>query len=158
VEGLVNQKLASSRYIARETAVSAAINAAISVGFFMLVFRGIDPVTVWGVGNYAFDFIPQSFAIGFMATLVPGLLCRRAIAANRFAETSSAVPSPASVGARAALNGIAALVVGAGLCALVLWIMGIDEIDRGTAFVAKVLYGAALGALVTRLTLRRMLA
>lgn len=151
----MNRSVASSRHIARETAVSTGINAAISVGFFVLVFGEVDSVPVWGMGNYAFDFLPQSFAIGLMATLVPGLLCRRAIAAGRFG--GNATPTPASVIVKAVLNALAALVLGAGLCALALWAAGVEEIDQVTAFVPKVLYGAVLGAIVTRLTLGRML-
>ena len=39
---------AKSKYIARETLVSALINGAISVGFFVLVFGGLDPIPLRG--------------------------------------------------------------------------------------------------------------
>ena len=51
-------------YIAREILLSALINGAISVAFFVGVFGGAVPVPLWGLGNYAFDLVPQSFAIG----------------------------------------------------------------------------------------------
>ena len=146
----------ASRYLARETLVSAAINAAISVGFFLLVFRGVEPVRVWGMGNYAFDFIPQSFAIGLMATLVPGLLCRKAVVAGRIAGSTESPVTSGTVIARAVRNAILAVIGGAGACALALWVTGADALSHSSAFVLKVLYGALLGALVTRLTLRSM--
>jgi hypothetical protein len=146
----------TSRYLARETLVSAAINAAISVGFFLLVFQRVDPVPVWGMGNYAFDFVPQSFAIGLMATLVPGLLCRKAIVEGRIAGSSASPVAPRVMAARAVRNAILAVLAGAGVCALLLWTAGAGALAHTPAFVLKVLYGAALGGLVTRITLRRM--
>jgi hypothetical protein len=155
VEGIT--ALEPSRFLARETLVSAAINAVISVGFFLLVFGGIDPVPVWGIGNYAFDFVPQSFAIGLMASLVPGLLCRKAMAAGRIAGVSASPGGPGTIVVRAVVNALLAVVVGAGLCALVLWATGVDAFAHTPAFVLKVVYGAVLGSLVTRLALGRMI-
>jgi hypothetical protein len=152
----VNTAIAPSSYLARETLVSAAINAVISVGFFLLVFGGVDPVPVWGMGNYAFDFVPQSFAIGLMAKLVPGLLCRKAIAQGRIEGVAETPAAPDSIVARAVLNAILAVVVGAGLCALVLWATGIEAISYTAALILKVLYGAVLGSLITHFALHRM--
>lgn len=149
-------RMETARYLARETLVSAAINAAISVGFFLLVFRGRDPIPVWGMGSYAFDFVPQSLAIGLMAVLVPGLMCRKAMIDGRVTGSSSAPPMPQVV-VRALLNAILAVILGAGACALVLWATGADALPNASAFVLKILYGAALGAVVTRIALRRML-
>jgi hypothetical protein len=147
-----------ARYVARETLVSAGINAFISVGFFLLVFRGVDPVPVWGVANFAFDFVPQSFAIGLMATLVPGLMCRTAIADGRLASSFTSPVTAGGVVARALRNAILAVLAGAGLCALLLWATGADTLAHTPAFALKVFYGALLGALVTRITLRSMMA
>jgi hypothetical protein len=154
----VTPTVAASNYLARETLVSAAINAAISVGFFLLIFGGVDPVPVWGAGNYAFDFVPQSFAVGLMATLVPGLLCRKAIAEARIAGVSARPAGAGSVVARAVFNAVLSVLAGAGLWALVLWATGVDALAHTPAFALKVLYGAALGAAVTQFALRRMLA
>ena len=154
--GLPGAPIEPSRYIAREMLVSAVINAVISVGFFLVVFGGIDPVPVWGAGNYAFDFVPQSFAIGLMATLVPGLLCRRALAQDRIAGVGAAQADRGSILIRAVVSAILGVVVGAGLCAIVLWTTGVDALSHTAAFVLKVVYGAALGSLVTRLAVQRM--
>lgn len=147
----------AERHIAREAALSAAINGAISIGFFLAVFGGLSQVAVWGLGNYAFDFLPQSFAIGFMAALVPGLMCRKAFAAGRLAPVSAAVPAPGGIIILALTSGMAAVILGAGLWVPILWAAGVDTIGSTAAFALKVLYGAALGALVTAVILRRML-
>jgi hypothetical protein len=60
-------------YIRRETAVSIAINVALSATFFIAVFGTGRDVPVWSVGGYVLDFAPQGFMIGLMATLVPRL-------------------------------------------------------------------------------------
>lgn len=139
--------------IARETIVSAIVNAVISVGFFLLVFGTTDPVKVWGRGGYAVDFVPQSLAIGFMAALVPPLVIRKTIDSNRFGGSATSAPAIGSILARALLSAAAALTISSSLCAAALWLSGVQAIAYWPAFAAKVLYGAALGAIVTRLTL-----
>jgi hypothetical protein len=150
------RSLELAAYAARETLVSAVINAALSVGFFLLVFGGVDPVPTWGIGNYAFDFVPQSFAIGLMATLVPGFLCRSALIAGRIPGGSPLAIGPGSIVTRALVNGFLAGSVGAGMCAAALWASGLDALASTTAFVLKFAYGALLGAFVTRSSLGRM--
>ena len=136
-----------SRYLLREALVSAAINALISVGFFVAFFRGVDPIPVWGTGGYALDFAPQSFAVALMSALVPGFLARRALAARTFGTCP--VPSPARVVLRALAWAVAGLAVGGGATALSLWLSGLETIPATPAFVLKIAYGAALGAIVT---------
>ncbi|WP_347304627.1 hypothetical protein V5740_13970 (plasmid) [Croceibacterium sp. TMG7-5b_MA50] len=142
----------------RETLVSAAINAAISVGFFLLVFGLSGPVPVRGVGAYAFDFAPQSLAIGIMATLVPALLLRAALRRGGVSGVATRGPTTRAIVLRALAQGIAAMVIGGGLCAALLWVAGVQQLPLLPAFAAKVAYGAALGAFITRRTLARMLA
>ena len=64
--------------LVRETAISMAINGVLSAVFYFAFFHGLAKVPVWGVGNYAFDFVPQSFMVALMGTLVPGLLTLKA--------------------------------------------------------------------------------
>jgi hypothetical protein len=144
-----------SRHLLREALLSAIINACISVGFFVAFFRGVDPIPVWGVGNYAADFMPQSFAVTLMSALVPGFLNRRALAAGRFSAHS--VPSTARVIASALAWAVGGLVIGSGGAALALWLSGADAIDATSAFVIKIGYGAALGAFVTYRAVARMI-
>jgi hypothetical protein len=143
-------------YAARETVVSALINAVISAAFFLAGYQGTALVPVWGAGGLAFDAVPQSFAIGFMATLVPGLMCRRALATGRIPGGTGTEPSIGWIFARAVLNGFVAAVAGTALWAAFLWLAGAETLAYAPAFVIKVAYGAALGALVTWTTLTRM--
>lgn len=147
---------AAARHIAREAAVSAAINGVLSLAFFHLAFGGLSAVTVWGAGGYALDFLPQSLAVGFMSALVPGLLFRQALAKGRVAY-ASVVPVPGVVVLRAVVWAVAALVAGSALAFATLWAAEVDTIDGSAALVVKMFYGAALGAFVTFASLRRMI-
>ena len=141
-------------YLTRETIVSAVINGAISVCFFLAVFGVADTVLVRGLGNFAFDFLQQSFAIGLMAALVPALFARRALALGRISGTT---PSVASVLRGAMMKGLLALLLGAAGAGAALLISNVEVIGWAAALTTKVLYGSALGGLVTALTLRQML-
>ena len=65
------------RLIARETAVSVAINSALNLGFTWLAFGGADEARVWGAGGLLFDLVPTCFMIGLMGSVVPSLINRR---------------------------------------------------------------------------------
>jgi hypothetical protein len=63
--------------IARETAISMAINSALNLGFSLLAFGSKAEVPVWGVGGLLFDLLPTSFMITLMGSVVPSLINRR---------------------------------------------------------------------------------
>lgn len=142
-------------YIARETIVSAAINGVIGALFFFGVFGAETHVMVGDWGGYAFDFLPQSGAVALMACIVPGMIARRAQQAGRF---GTAVESPVTAQwlLRAAL---AAVLPGSalGIAVALGWLAsGVATLDWPIALCIKIIYGAALGAWVTRRVLRRM--
>jgi hypothetical protein len=141
-------------YLAREAGVSAVINGLISVGFFVGTFGRIDPIPVWGTGNYAFDFVPQSFAVAFMSVLVPGFLARKAIGAGKLGDCLA--PRPGVIAARSLATALVALLVGAGAMALLLWFAGWRDLPAHPAFAFKIAYGAVLGAFITFRSVARM--
>ena len=144
------------RYVRSETAVSAGINASFSLLFVLLVFGVSGDVPVWGFGNFVFDFLPQSFAIGLMATLVPALLTRKAIAAGRV-DGSFHGARPGSVVRLALRNALLAAVTGTTVWAAAFFILGTEAIAFPAALSVKIGYGALLGAIVTRTLLTSML-
>ncbi|WP_321396787.1 hypothetical protein [Emcibacter sp.] len=154
----MSSSVTKAKYIRREIIASAIINSLFSAGFFLGIFGGHDQVTVWGVGNYAFDFLPQSFAIGLMASLVPGLLTHKAVGAGKISDFSGTRPTVSLIVQHAIRYAVIASLLGSGLCALMLWISGLELIAYHAAFMLKILYGVLLGALVTRLVLGRMIA
>lgn len=147
----------ADRYVRRETAVSAAINAALSAAFFVALFRGLDPVAFWGEDRLAVDFLPQSFAIGLMSALVPGLLSRRARSRGAVAGPEGTGLTVGSVVLFALGAALAATLVGAGMMMLV-QLSGAQAVPFAAALVAKVIYGAALALVVTPIAVRRAIA
>ena len=147
--------MTKSSYLLRESLVSAVINGLISVAFFLGTFSGIDPVPVWGLGNYAFDFIPQSFAVALMSALVPGFLARMALKSGKFG--SRPVPGTGTIVVRAFAWALGALAVGAGAAALILWLVAAVSIPWSPAFAIKIVYGALLGAVVTHRSVGRLI-
>ena len=144
-------------YVRRETVISVVINVALSAVFFLLVFGRTDPIPVWGLGKYAFDFVPQSFMIALMSAVVPGILAIRRRRAGLVERVESPPRLPRRLLPRALLVAVLAVLLGAGCIALVLFAARIDNISRIPALLFKLLYGGALAALVTPPTLRAAL-
>lgn len=140
-------------YLYRETAISVAINAVLSLIFFLLVFGTPASVRVAGAGGYGMDFVPQSLMIALMASLVPG-----AIAAAKLRRAGLAAAE-----ARAALlrRSLTTALLGAGVGAAIGWLLAlllpVAAIPLVPALFAKILYGALLAAIVTPIGLRRAL-
>lgn len=138
-----------SAYIRRETAVSIVINLVLSALFFMAVFGRSGSVPVWGVGSYVFDFGPQGFMIALMATLVPGLLARKARTSGKVVAMGGAARLPANIAVRAMFCGLLGAATGMAGSALVLAPWGVTHLDWLTALLAKLAFGGTLAAVVT---------
>lgn len=147
----------AGRYVRRETMISVVINVALSAVFFLLAFGRLDPVPVWGLGKYAFDFIPQSLMIALMSAVVPGILAIRRRKAGLVERVEERSRLPRRLLHRALLVGLLAVVLGAGLAALVLAAAGVETISWTPALAIKLVYGGVLAAFVTPPTLRAAL-
>lgn len=143
--------------VGRETAISVVINTVLSLAFFLAIFGMADRLTLWGVGQYVFDFVPQSFAIAGMSVLVPGLLTRRRLAAGLVEPLSGPPPRPAQLVPRALLFALLATAAGTGLAASLAGLSGAKTIAWSTALTIKLGYGAALAAIVTPIGMRAVL-
>jgi len=140
-------------YVRRQTIISIVITMAISAGFFLLVFRGTDPIAVWAPDNLALDFLPQSGAAAFMAALMPALQARRAISSGQPAHPS---PTVTPIVIRAVVFTLLALGL-AGVVIAGLLKSGIAVFPWATAFAIKVAYGALLGLIITPPAVRAVL-
>lgn len=141
-------------YIRRETAVSIAINVALSAAFFVAVFGTGGEVPVWGVGGYIFDFGPQGFMIGLMATLVPGLLASKARRQGKVGAIAGQSRLPAAVLPRAVLCGVFGAACGVAGAGMLLFASGALQLAWLPALLAKLAFGAVLALLVTPAGLR----
>lgn len=144
---------AHRRYILVETLVSAGINAVLSIVFTLLVFGGERLVAVPALVR---DALPQSFMITLMAWLVPSLLTGRRLRAGAIAP----LPGRAPRGHVAVVSLLAAVVVAAVAGAVhwaVLPVLLPPAVPFGAVLAGKAVYGALLGAVVTRVALARAL-
>ena len=148
----------ATAYIRRETAISVAINMTLSLLFFWLSFGGAQIVSVWGVGAYVFDFLPQGFMVGLMSAFAPGALATKALASGKVSAWPGSSVWPASLLTRALLAGIAGAALGVGGSAAILGSLGTSTIDWWPALGAKLLFGGMLAAVITPLGLRAALA
>lgn len=133
--------------IPREAGISFAINATLSLAFFLAVFGVERRALSWAMPDaLAFDFVPQSIAVSLMSALVPALIVRK-----RFAI---------AIGLRSiVLRAIAFALAGAALGGLTAFVTGraaLSPVDWHAALAMKLAYGGSLGALITSLTLQRM--
>lgn len=140
-----------ARYIALETAISIVINMAITIGFFLLVFRGVQHLTTHAL---LIDAIPQSFMIALMGTLVPAWLTRQRI--HRGALHGKCRPLYSSrVATVAAILLFTVISAGVGLAihtaVVVHWAP--DGTSFRSALLFKSLYGALLAAAITPISL-----
>ncbi len=143
--------MSRSALIAREAAAGAVINGVLSAVFAFLLFGGAREVA--GAALVA-DAPVQSFAVAFMATLVPTLLVRqrmrRGVLPGGAATRAASIPRHAV--ARALLVAAMVSLVAWGVQAL-LFADGV-VLDRGAVLIGKTLYGAALGAIVTAVAVK----
>ncbi|UAK22873.1 hypothetical protein [Sphingomonas nostoxanthinifaciens] len=129
---------ARGRYLLRECTISAAINTALSLIFFLIVFGLGRPAQI---ATLRVDVLPQTFMVALMGSLVPGLLMARAFGLPR---------RPFVL--RAVATAIVATIVAGGAA----WLA-----TRGSAgtlpalpcLLVKMAYGALLGGVVTWLAL-----
>ena len=147
----------TAAYIRRETLISMVINTALSLAFFCLVFGLGRRVPVWGVGGYVFDFGPQAFMIGLMATLVPGALARNALRKGLVAPWTGGSRLPHALLLRALAVAVASTLIAVGVSAGMLTIAGWTILSPPLALLAKLTFGAALALVVTPPGLRAAL-
>lgn len=146
---------ASGAYVARETAISVVINVVISLLFVWLVFGGDAEAARQDV---LIDFIPQTFMIALMGSLIPAAITRGKL--NRGAVAR--IPGPPSrlphnLFLRSLLIAVAAtLVVGGAAAILTVALLG-TSIDLETLTIVKACYGALVALIVTPPALRAAL-
>lgn len=141
--------ITAARHIRRETLVSVIINVALSFLFFLLVFGWQQPVAVWGVGKLVFDFLPQSFMIALMGTLVPGALTAAKLRKGGVERLPGKSRLPASLVLRALLLAALSMIAGTALVALLLRASGVEQMAWPAALALKLVYGGLLALLVT---------
>lgn len=164
--GLAALGAAHRRYLVVETAISIGVNAAVSAAFAWGLFRGVTRVPLRGAQGIGADLVPTVFMITLMLTLALTLVTRRRMRAGVLAglhEGISALPRPlamlpANVLLRALVLALSLTAVLVPASVALLAAAGTESLAFDLFVGFKILYGAALGALVTPLILLRALA
>lgn len=138
----------------RETFLSIIIGIAISLAFYAVIFRLLPEAPLHGPHGLAIDGFIQTFMLGFMGALVPTLLLRAKLRANRRSFTGDRL---FIVFSRAVALGVLAMALIGGPAFLVL--NGLDHFSAplALALMLKVVLAILVGVLVTPLSLRSML-
>jgi hypothetical protein len=128
--------LSRQTLLRRETMVSAIVNAAISIGFFLLTF-GWAPAPTRAL---AVDVLPQTFGITCLGGLVPSLML---LAKIRKGIVVPAGPAPTRAAQTLRVLGCAIVVtpIVGGSAALLMLAFAPATLTQGTALVVKALYG-----------------
>ena len=145
-------------FLIRETAVSMAINATLSALFVFLMFGRKDQVGLWGFDGMAVDFVPQTFIIAFMATLVPSALTRKAINKGKVERTAG----PQSILPRNLVVrslSIAALVSSVAIpsAILIIALASSGSMTFTALLPMKIAYGAGVACIVTSYAIRTVI-
>lgn len=131
--------------IARETAISIAINSALNLGFTWFAFGSADDAPVWGAGSLLFDLVPTCFMIALMGSVVPSLINRRHL---------SPVPRTGFILLRGLLLALLAVLLLVPGTALLL--RGMEVLSFAAILWLKLSLGATLACCVTLWSLRSM--
>jgi hypothetical protein len=132
--------------LAREAAIGFAINATLSLAFFLGIFGVVARSLTWGAPDaLGLDFVPQSIAVALMSALVPSLIARKRLGLAMAIRAIMLRALGFAVGG-AILGGLLAAATSA-----------LPPVGWGEALAIKLLYGGALGALITTLALKRMI-
>lgn len=145
-------------YIAKETMISIIMASLLSAGFCFLIFLGNDPIAFWGAGGFAFDFLPQTFMIGLLGTIIPTLLTRKRTkgrSLERLPRPTPRLPRPVIV--RALAIAIAGTLLFVPLTVGGIHLAGIETFSFLSALAIKVTYGAVVALLLTPLIVRQAL-
>lgn len=145
------------QYVRRQTSVGVIIASVLTVLLFFVVFGGLATIPTWGPGGWVFDFLPQSFMIASMGTLVPGVLTRRKLRAGVVAALPGTTRLPRNLVVRALSLAVASAALGTALVAAVTFATQQESLAFAVALTLKVAYGALLAALITPLGLRAAL-
>jgi hypothetical protein len=142
---------AQRRYLLSELLVSLLVNSLLSVLAAWVVFGQRESVVLWGGDGLAVDFLPQTFMVALMSTLVPGWLTRRRVQAGKIASLDAPPQRlPRNLLLRALLVAVLATFGFGGIAILVTSAVWAGALPTGSVILFKVLYGAMLSIPITR--------
>ncbi|MDP5031642.1 MAG: hypothetical protein NWQ54_20850 [Paraglaciecola sp.] len=136
-------------YLLTETAVGSAISLVLSIVFVFLIFDSNMTVPIYGLQGLIVDSVPQSFAIAFMATLMPTFLTRIRLKAGKIKVIDGrGTWLPQNVFLRSLTMAILVTIVAYSAHFVAFGMTGFNSLSFTNALIYKACYGAFLGATV----------
>lgn len=153
------------RYIRSETLIGCVFNAALSVVFAFLIFRGATLIPLWGAEGIAMDLVPTVFMITLIGNLIVTLLTRRRVRDGAVpplhdseAQGTLARRLPRNALLRVLLAAVTMTVTLVPVSIGVLALVGVEAMPFWPFVAFKIFYGAAVGALSAPTIIRAALA
>lgn len=139
--------------LVKETIIASIINATLSFLFFFFAFKGQDIIPLGKGAKFAFDFLPQAFAVGFFAAFPVLLITSLKIKKGKLQGTAKTfVP----IFLRSIIMGLVSFVIiGGGLC-LLTQMLGSTALSFSTAAIIKVITGIIITIIVTPIALKSL--
>ncbi|WP_114955078.1 hypothetical protein [Sphingosinicella terrae] len=145
---------ASRAYVARETLVSVVITMAISALMTWVVFGG-------GVAaerrEVLLDFLPQTFMIALMGSLVPGVMARRQVRRRALARRAGPPPKLRSLTLRSFGAAMASTLLFGAIGAALVVALFAEAVPIASLFGFKCAYGGSVALVVTPVAIRAAL-
>lgn len=135
-----------------ELRIAILVNAALSIGFFLLVFGWRDAAA----RDLAIDFLPQTFGVTFLGTLIPSLITLRKIALGRIVPAGP-VPTRGRHVLRIIAWAVGAVIILGGSAAALFTAFAPPMVPPLVGVTTKAVYGGLVGALITPPILRAAL-
>src|SRR5213083_493399 len=106
------------KYVRIETSINVVVTIILTAIVFCIGFGTSGSLPVWGMGAYAFDFMPQAFLTALISILIPGAIMRKRIAKGALNPAPTDSPYPRPLILRGLMYGLLSVVVGSGGVAL----------------------------------------
>jgi hypothetical protein len=133
----------------------ALINGALSGGIALLMFHSLDAVELWGTPSLGMDLLPQTFIVALVSVIFPTLATRKQLQTRELEQLlPGARHAPGNLALRAPLLALLATAALAAPTLAVLSLLVAGPVRLPVVIVLKVVYGAAVSALVTRSSVR----
>lgn len=144
------------RYVTVETVIGCVINGVISAVFAWAFFPAGDVIELWGDTGMALDLVPTVFMLTLMTAIVCTIMTRKRVRNGGVAplpQPRREYPVVGLLPANVVLRGLAMAIVGAilliPLSVASLDSLGVTAMPFVPFLIFKVVYGAALSALIS---------
>ncbi|MGZ8347564.1 MAG: hypothetical protein ACXWUP_10695 [Allosphingosinicella sp.] len=138
-------------YLVRETAISVLINVAISAFMTWLLFGGAN---VAARGDVLVDFVPQTFIVALMGSLVPGAIARRQVRRGAIPRRHVPPSRPRSLILRSLIAALAATLIFGALGTVLVLALFDESVPFAQLMMLKCGYGGLVALVVTPFAVR----